>query len=152
MELIVNSHKISSSRFDQLNWVLVSSCCYHCAKAPIYQHPQYWLNVYCTQPGAHFIHHFSITIFSNTIQIWWKIDFSVTPLQPGYYITTKFCTCHDSTAVMPCTKFHSDHFTATWMRAECNFHGIWITMEKLFVKLAPVSQRCITSDENKVWT
>ena len=54
-----------------------------------------------------------------------------------YYIATKFCTCHDSTAVVPCAKFHGDHCTTTWMRAEWNFHRIWITMEKPFVKWAP---------------
>ena len=47
---------------------------------------------------------------------------------------TKFCTCHNSTAVMPCTNIHSNHFTITWMRAEWLFNGIWNTMEKSFVK------------------
>ena len=28
----------------------------------------------------------------------------------GYHIATKLYTCHDSTAVVPCAKFHSDHF------------------------------------------
>ena len=48
----------------------------------------------------------------------------------GYKITTKFCTCHRTTAVIPCAKFHSDHFITTWMRAGWMFHWIWITMEK----------------------
>ena len=61
--------------------------------------------------------------FSMVIQIRWKIGFSVTPL---HHISTKLCTCQDSTAVMPCAKFHSDHFTTTWMGAEWNFHRIWI--------------------------
>ena len=28
----------------------------------------------------------------------------------GYHIATKLYTCHDSTAVVPCAKLHSDHF------------------------------------------
>ena len=64
--------------------------------------------------------------FSFVIQILW------------YHITTKFCTWHDSPAVMPCAKFHSDHLTITGMRAEWNFHWIWIRMENLFMKWAPV--------------
>ena len=30
-----------------------------------------------------------------------------------YQFARKFCTCHDSTAVMPCAKFHSNHSTTT---------------------------------------
>ena len=47
------------------------------------------------------------------------------------HITKKFCT-----TVVACAKFHSNDIT-TWMRAEWNFHQIWITMENLFVKWAP---------------
>ena len=61
------------------------------------------------------------------------------------HIATKFCTyhdscCHDSTAAVPCTTFHNDHFTTTRMRAEWNFDRFWITMEKSFVKWAPFWQ------------
>ena len=52
----------------------------------------------------------------------------------GYHIASKFCTCHDSIAVMPCATFHSDHFITTWMRAKWNFHRIWIMMAKSFAK------------------
>ena len=51
----------------------------------------------------------------------------------GYHIATKFCACSDSTAAVPCEKFHHT-ISKTWMRAELNFHQIWITMEKSFVK------------------
>ena len=54
-----------------------------------------------------------------------------------YHIATKFCTYHNSTSVMPCAKFHSDHFTITWMGAEWNFHRNWIMIKKLFMKWAP---------------
>ena len=42
------------------------------------------------------------------------------------------CRCH---IVMKLT--HSDHFTTTCIIADWNFHRPWITMETLFVKLAP---------------
>ena len=67
----------------------------------------------------------------------------------GYCITTKFCTSYESNVVISCAKFHSNHFTTIWMRVECNFHWIWITMEKLFVKWAPdqtsISPVCVGS-------
>ena len=55
----------------------------------------------------------------------------------GDYIATKFGTCHDSPAVVPCAKYCSNHFISIWMRAKWNFHHIWIVMEKLLVKWAP---------------
>ena len=58
----------------------------------------------------------------------------------GDHIATKFGTCHDSPAVVPCVKHCSDHFISIWMRAKWNFHHIWIVMEKLLVKWAPGSQ------------
>ena len=39
-----------------------------------------------------------------------------------YHIATHFCTCHDSKAVVPCAKFHSDHFITTGMRTEENLN------------------------------
>ena len=53
------------------------------------------------------------------------------------HITTKFGTCHDSPAVVPCAKFCSDHSISNGMRAKWNFHHIWIVMEKLLVKWTP---------------
>ena len=55
----------------------------------------------------------------------------------GDHIATKFGTCHDSLAVVPCAKYCSDHFIIIWIRAQWNFHHIWIVMEKLLVKWAP---------------
>ena len=49
----------------------------------------------------------------------------------------KFCTCHDSTAVVPCTKFCSDHGIRVEVRVKRNFHRIWIAMEKPLVKRGP---------------
>ena len=59
----------------------------------------------------------------------------------GDQIATNFCTCHDSTAVVPCTKFCSDHCIGIEMRAKRNFHRIWIAMEKPLVKRGPVQWR-----------
>ena len=55
------------------------------------------------------------------------------------HIATKFGTCHDSPAVVPCAIYCSDHFISIWMGAKWNFHHIWIVMEKLLVKWAPES-------------
>ena len=53
------------------------------------------------------------------------------------HIATKFGTCHDSPAVVPCAKYCSSHFISIWMGAKWNFHHIWIVMERLLVKWAP---------------
>ena len=58
----------------------------------------------------------------------------------GYHIATKFCTRHDNTAVKSCAKFHSNHFTTTWMTAAWNFHQTLIEMEKLFMKWAQAAR------------
>ena len=47
------------------------------------------------------------------------------------HMAAKCRTCHDSTDVALCTKFHSDRFIKTWKRAELIVHRIWITMEKI---------------------
>ena len=71
---------------------------------------------------------------SNLIEISFSFN-SIT----GDHIATKFGTCHDSPAVVPCAKYCSDHFISIGMRAKWNFHHIWIVMEKLLVKWAPDS-------------
>ena len=59
----------------------------------------------------------------------------------GHQIATIFCTCHDSTAVVPCTKFCSNHCIRIEMRVKRNFHRIWIAMEKTLVKRGPGDTR-----------
>ena len=81
-------------------------------------------------PGAHFTNDF-VHRNSNPMETWNYCNSTV-----GYHNTTKFCTCHDRTAVVPCAKYNSDHFTITWMKAEWNFHWIWIAKEKFFAKWA----------------
>ena len=46
----------------------------------------------------------------------------------------KFCTNHHNTAVVPCTKFCSDHRIRSEMRVKRNFHRIWIARETPLVK------------------
>ena len=55
----------------------------------------------------------------------------------GHQIATNFCTCHDSTATVPCTKFCSDHGIKVEVRVKQNFRRIWIAMEKTLVKRGP---------------
>ena len=50
----------------------------------------------------------------------------------------KFCTWHDSSAVEACTKCYSDTISYNGITLIPNFHWIWITMEKSFVKWSPV--------------
>ena len=59
----------------------------------------------------------------------------------GHQIATNLCTCHDSTAVVPCTKFCNDHCIRIKMRVKWNFHRIWIAMEKPLVNRVPEHQQ-----------
>ena len=49
-------------------------------------------------------------------------------------ITTKFCTWHDSCAVIPCVKFCCDMIINNLITAKWNFRRILIVMENLLVK------------------
>ena len=55
----------------------------------------------------------------------------------GHQIAAIFSPCHDSIAVVPCTKFCSDHCIRIEGRVKRNFHRIGIAMEKTLVKRAP---------------
>ena len=69
---------------------------------------------------------------SNSMETWpWRYSVA------GHQIATNVCTCHDSTAVVPCTKFCSDHCIRIEMRVKQNFHRIWIAMVKSLVKRPP---------------
>ena len=74
------------------------------------------------------------TIFycnSNFIEISFCSNPSCTEI-----ITIKFCTWHDSCAVMPCAQFCSDIMSYNGVTLKPIFHWIWIEMEKLFVQWA----------------
>ena len=61
---------------------------------------------------------------SNLIENWFQCNSVV-----GYVNAIKFSTWHDSTAVMACAKFDSDHFNTSGMSTEWNFYWIWIAMD-----------------------
>ena len=48
-------------------------------------------------------------------------------------IAIKFCTCHDSCAVVPCAKFCCDLVTSDWITERRSFHRIWIVSKIPFV-------------------
>ena len=52
----------------------------------------------------------------------------------GHQIEINFCTCHDSTAVVSCAKFYSDHCIRIEVKVKRNFHRIWIALEKSLVR------------------
>ena len=55
----------------------------------------------------------------------------------GSQVAPNLCTCHDNTAVVPCTKFCSDHCITIEVSVKRNYHRIWIAMEKPLVKRGP---------------
>ena len=55
----------------------------------------------------------------NLMQDWFCVNSLL-----GNQITTEFCTCHDSKAVMACAKFCSDHCIRIWMISKWNFYTI----------------------------
>ena len=54
-----------------------------------------------------------------------------------HQIGTNFCTCHDSTAVVPSAKTCCDHCIRIEVRVKRNFHRIWIGMVNPLVKRGP---------------
>ena len=58
-------------------------------------------------------------------------------LDSNAVITTKFCTWHDSCAVVTCAKNCCDLMTSNRVMARRSFHRIWIAGKKPLVKQAP---------------
>ena len=71
--------------------------------------------------------------FSLEISNFMEITFC-SYLNTNNIITTKFCTCHDSTAVMICAKFCSDPIVRNSMTALWYFHNIGISSETLSMR------------------
>ena len=84
------------------------------------------------QTGVHFMNNFSIVI-----QIRLEISLWSHPCC-SEVIAMKFCTWHNSCAVMACAKFCSDMISYNGGTLKPIFHRIWITIEKLFMKWASV--------------
>ena len=57
-------------------------------------------------------------------------------------------TCHDSTAVGSCAKFHSDYFTKIATRPEGNVHLIWIW--KSFAEISPMQRAPCSESSTKL--
>ena len=85
----------------------------------------------------------SLTIFHSHFK--WVEFFSLYNLIHIIHISTNFCSCHDSLAVVACAKLCSDHFFRIWMRAKWNLHHIWNMIEKLLVKQG--SQKSLGVDQ-----
>ena len=52
-------------------------------------------------------------------------------------ITTKFCTWHNSCAVVTCAKLCCNMNTRNWITAKWILHRSWIVTEKIISKLVP---------------
>ena len=82
-------------------------------------------------PGPCFTNGFSIAI-----QMWWKFHFTF-HLDSNTVNTTKFCTWHDSCAVVACAIISCDLMACNENTARQSFHRIWIGGQKSLVKRAP---------------
>ena len=60
-------------------------------------------------------------------------------LNSNTVIATKFCTWHDSCAVVACAKLYCDLMASNRITARRSFHRIWIAGKKSLVKRAPGS-------------
>ena len=100
-------------------------------------HPGFvsWCMMYdhCTRSGAHFISNF----FHHNSNLM-EISFYFHP-NTNEVIPLKFCTWHNSCAVVACAKFCYDINISNWVTAKLNFHQIWIVMENFLVKWDPGS-------------
>ena len=74
--------------------------------------------------------------FSIAIQIIWKFHFH-SHLDSNTVITAKFCTWHDSCAVVTCAKICCGLIASNGITARRSFHRIWIAGKKSLVKWAP---------------
>ena len=86
-----------------------------------------------TWTGARFTNGFSIAI-----QIRWQFRFTLTSILIQWSLQ-KFCTWHDSCAVVTCAKYCCDLMASNRVMARRGFHRIWIAGKKTLVKRASVS-------------
>ena len=96
-----------------------------------------WLFVLLTCESCQFHHRPAAHFTDNCCQWNWNsVDrsFRCNPVF-AMKIATKFCTCHDSKAVVSCAKIcSSDHNIRTWMREKNNFdwilnHQRWLSVK-----------------------
>ena len=80
------------------------------------------------EPTSWIIHHRNL----NSMENWFQTNSII-----SYHNVSKLCKCHNNTAaVMPCPKFHSNDFSAIWIREKCDFHQIGNAIGKYDVQLA----------------
>ena len=68
--------------------------------------------------------------FSIAIQIRWKLRFTLISILIRV-IATKFCTWHDSCAVVTCANTYCDLVASNGITARRSFHRIWIASKKI---------------------
>ena len=104
--------------------VVMEFCCH----ATITMFIQEWLVYFLIWPHSLMIFYsnshllcFSIFSHSNTDAV----------------IATKFCICHDSSAVVTCAKFCSDPIFRNWIISNCDCDWYWIVDQKSLVRCSP---------------
>ena len=73
-------------------------------------------------------------------------------LDSNTVIATKFCTCHDSYAVVSCARICCDLMASNGITERRNFHCIWIVGKKSVVKGAPVPVNYSRSPTRSCWS
>ena len=81
-------------------------------------------------------------LFSFTIQIWWKLYSNIFQFF-HHQITTNFCTCNHSIAVVAYAKFCSDYLFMIWMTANNIKRKLWIVIVKSWVKWSSVQHTTV---------
>ena len=71
--------------------------------------------------------------------MWWKFHFGLIQILKKV-IATIFGTWHDSWAVVACAKFCHDIIISNWIRAEWNFHRIYIMSQLAYLNVSSTSQ------------
>ena len=108
-----------------------SSVVHHCGcwwPVPDHHQPQWWPYAFWTRAPFHGrLFHRNL----NSMEISFRSHFDTV-------IVTKFCTCHDSYAVVSCARICCDLMASNGITERRNFHWIWIVGKKSLVKRAPV--------------
>ena len=79
-----------------------------------------------------------LTIFPSKIKFNENICYI---LITGTQIATNFCTCHDSTAVLPSAKFCNDHYIRIWIRAK--WFSIYFNYARKTLVKWTLGQQCV---------
>ena len=125
---------------DYIYWIFISNCLHIVSHfIPVsmckYHFTDVLFLIHCC-PGAHFTN-----VFSIEIHIWWKFTiYSV--FDSDTAITTKFCTWHDSCAVLACGKICCELVANYRITGKWSFHRIWILSKKIVSEMSPCPPTC----------